>query len=109
MAGLPVFASSLSGAEPPKVPRFSSQNMDRSVEPGADFYQFAAGTWLKKNPVPADKSRWSGFEELQERNWQLVRQILESSAADKSAPAHSPKREVGDFFVSAMDTNRLEK
>jgi putative endopeptidase len=91
------------------APRFSVENMDRSVDPAVDFYRFAAGNWLKNNPVPADKSRWSGFEELQQRNWQLVRDILESSAADQSAPSHSPRREVGDFFASAMDTNRLEK
>ena len=92
-----------------KTPRFSVQNMDRAVDPAADFYHFAAGNWLKNNPVPADKSRWSGFEELQERNWQLIRDILETAAADNSAPARSPRRQVGDFFVSAMDTNRLEK
>lgn len=83
--------------------------MDRSVDPAVDFYRFASGNWLKNNPVPADKSRWSGFEELQERNWKLIREILESSAADQSAPRHAPQREVGDFFASAMDTNRLEK
>jgi putative endopeptidase len=82
--------------------------MDRSVVPSVDFYHFAAGTWLKNNPVPADKSRWSGFEELQERNWRLIRQILEDSAAS-SAPKHSPRGEVGDFFASAMDTNHLEE
>ncbi|MDB6033213.1 MAG: Neprilysin [Verrucomicrobiales bacterium] len=96
-------------AEEPKIPRFSAENMDKSIDPKQDFYHFAAGTWLKNNPVPSDKSRWSGFEELQERNWMLIRNILESSAADTSGPAKSPKREVGDFFVSAMDTNRLEK
>ena len=64
------------------IPRFSIANMDRSVEPANDFYRFAAGTWLKNNPVPPDKSRWSGFEELQQRNWQLVRDILETSATD---------------------------
>ena len=97
-------------AEPaPAIPRFSVANMDRSVEPAADFYHYAAGGWLKNNPVPADKSRWSGFEELQERNWRLLREILEASAATPSAPAHSPRREVGDFFAAAMETNRLEK
>src|SRR5947209_8218841 len=94
---------------PAKVPRFSVTYMDPSIEPAADFYRFAAGNWLKGNPVPSDKSRWSGFEELQERNWQLIREILETTAADKSAAPNSPRRQVGDFFNSAMDTNRLEK
>ena len=93
----------------PKVPRFSVTNMDRSVAPGADFYHFAAGNWLKQNPVPADKSRWAGFDELQQRNWFLIRDILENAAQDQSASAHSPKREVGDFFASALDTNRIDE
>ena len=105
----PLLRSEGPAAEPPPaVPRFSVANMDRAVEPGADFYHYAAGAWLAKNPVPSDKSRWSGFEELQERNWRLIRAILEESAADHSAPAHSPRREVGDFFASAMDTNRID-
>src|SRR4030095_11775517 len=90
------------------VPRFSVSNMDRSVEPGTDFYHFAAGAWLKNNPVPADKSRWSGFEELQERNWHLLREILETRSHPK-APRDAVRRQVGDFYASAMDTNRLEQ
>ena len=107
---LPHFTARLSAAEAtPQVPRFSVQNMDASVEPSTDFYRFAAGNWIKNNPVPADKSRWSGFEELQERNWRLLRDILEATAADPSAAPNSPPRQVGDFFASAMDTNRLEQ
>jgi len=94
------------GAEStPATPRFSIANMDRSVDPAVDFYHFASGNWLKNNPVPADKSRWSGFEELQERNWKLIREILESSAADQSAPRHAPRREVGDFFASGHQSS----
>jgi putative endopeptidase len=112
LAGAGTFGPSLvklPASEPGKVPRFSVENMDRSVDPAADFYRFASGNWIKNNPVPADKSRWSGFEELQERNWRLVRGLLESTAADKSAPARSPRRQVGDFFAAATDTNRIEK
>src|SRR5579862_5145406 len=87
-----------------KVPRFSVNNMDRSVDPSVDFYKFACGAWLKENPIPADKARWAGFDQLQQRNWDLIRDILESSAKNTSAPKHAPVHEVGDFFVSAMDT-----
>jgi putative endopeptidase len=94
---------------PPPVPRFSIGYMDQSVSPGSDFYHYADGNWVKNNPVPADKSRWASFSELAERNWYLIHEILDSAAADKNAPLHSPRREVGDFFASAMDTNRIEK
>jgi putative endopeptidase len=93
---------------PPKVPRFSVEYMDKSIDPAVDFFRYASGTWIKNYPVPADKSRWSGFEELQERNWHLIRVILEDCAAGR-AGRNKPARQVGDFFVSVMDTNRLEQ
>lgn len=92
-----------------RVPRFSVDYFDRSVDPGTNFYQFAVGQWLRQNPVPPSKSRWSGFDELQERNWRLIREIVESAATDRTHAPRTPARQVGDFFASAIDTNRLEK
>lgn len=95
------------GPEPP-VPAFSFSYMDRSVSPATNFYLFCDGDWVKKNPVPADKSRWGGFVQLGERNAWLIHAVLEDAAASKS-PKGTPRREAGDFYYSAMDTNRLEK
>ncbi len=96
-------------AEPTqKIPRFSVENMDRTVLPGVDFFRYAAGTWLRNNPVPDDKSRWSGFEELQERNWQLIQSILEDCAEGRAGKG-KPAAQVGAMYTSAMDTDRLEK
>jgi putative endopeptidase len=91
----------------PQVPRFSIDYVDKSVEPAADFYHYAAGTWLKKNPVPPDKSRWASFSELQERNWHLLRQILDG-ARTGVVQNNSPVQKVRDFYLSALDTNRIE-
>lgn len=102
-------ASAAESVRLPAVPRFSVDHMDRTASPRTNFFEFANGAWVKKNPVPADKSRWASFDELGERNWQLIRAILEEVSVPGGAPAKSPRRQVGDFFASAMDTNRLEK
>jgi len=102
-------ASPAAAATAPKVPAFSADYMDRAVNPATNFYLFAAGQWLKNNPVPPDKSRWASFSELAERNWYLIHEILDAAASPPAPlPAHSPRREAGDFFASAMDTNRIE-
>src|ERR1051326_5074236 len=98
-------ASAAEGA--PKIPRFSIDYMDKSVDPAQDFYHYAVGTWLKSNPVPPDKSRWASFTELQERNWYLIHEILDT-ITNAAISSNSPKQKVRDFFLSAMDTNRLE-
>jgi putative endopeptidase len=83
--------------------------MDRTVDPSVDFYRYAAGTWLRENPVPADKSTWGSFDELRERNFELIREILEDAATHAADPDPSPKSQVGAYFASAMATARLEK
>jgi putative endopeptidase len=96
--------------QPPRVPAFSVAYMDRSISPATNFYLFADGQWLKDNPVPPDKSRWASFSELAERNWYLIHDILNDAASQSPAPPpDSPRREVGDFFASVMDTNRIEQ
>ncbi len=93
----------------PRIPRFSLAYMDRSTDPSADFYRYAAGTWVRENPVPADKSRWGGFDELLQRNFYVIRSILEQAAAAPDGPTDPVARQVGDLFASAMDTRRLEE
>src|SRR5581483_1714498 len=111
IAALLCHSDHAAGAEAPtapKIPRFNLDYMDRSVDPTVDFYHYACGTWLKENPIPADKSRWGAFAELQERNWFVIHQILDSTSKATNPPNSVPQK-VGDFFKSAMDTNRLEK
>jgi predicted metalloendopeptidase len=103
-----LFVFACAAKEVPKVPRFSIDYMDRSVSPGQDFYRYADGNWVKNNPVPADKSRWGAFPELQERNWYLIHEIIDSVTASRQPP-NSPAQKVADLFRSAINTNRLEQ
>jgi len=83
--------------------------MDLSVKPGDDFYQYASGTWIRNNPVPPKETRWGTFNELREFNAQAVKGLVEGAAANKTAPAGSATRRVGDFYRAAMDSLTIEK
>jgi putative endopeptidase len=84
-------------------------NMDLSVKPGDDFYQYASGAWVKNNPVPAKETRWGTFNELREFNAQAVKGLVEEASADKSAKPGSVTKRVGDFYAAAMDSATIEK
>lgn len=89
-------------------PAFSPRHMDRSVSPLQDFYTYAAGNWLRTNPVPPDKTRWGAFNELGERTFHLLHDILERARREPEGSSPGPRRQVGQFYASAMDTPRLE-
>ena len=84
------------------------RNLDESVVPCVDFYLYANGGWLARNPIPPERSSWSIGTELQERSFEVLRRLLES-AAERSGGARpeTPEQKVGDFFAAAMDTVRL--
>ena len=96
-------------AEPakPVAPRFNAANMDTSVSPGADFARYAWGSWSQNNPVPADKSRWGSFNELDQYNQTGLKGILETVSAKSHEPG-SLEQKVGDFYASAMDTAAID-
>ncbi len=76
------------------------RNMDPSIGPCQDFYQFANGNWLERNPIPADHSAWGISDEMRERNYVLLREILEDAAA-AGAEKGTNKQKVGDFWLTA--------
>src|ERR1035437_2533617 len=73
---------------------------DKTCKPCEDFYHYASGDWVTKNPVPAAYPSWGRFNELAERNRDLLRQILESAAANVKATPGSNEQKIGDFYAS---------
>jgi len=76
--------------------------IDRSVDACTDFYKFACGNWMAKNPVPADRSSWGRFDELQERNNETLKKILEGAPG-----ADAGSRKIGDYYASCMDESAI--
>ena len=95
---IPLFAQTNSG-----LPQgFSVDNIDKSVNPCVDFYQYSCGNWLKKAEIPPDQSGWDSFVDLRERNTAIMRGILEKVSSDD--PARDPiNQKIGDFYSSCMD------
>ncbi len=81
-------------------------NMDLSVKPGDNFYQYANGAWIKNNPVPASRTRWGSFDELRQESSKRLQTLL-----DDATKATNPDRKtkiIGDFYKSGMDSLAIE-
>lgn len=108
VAALPVAAIAQQGEEYKTNERgLERRNMDPSIGFCQDFYQFANGKWLERNPIPADHSAWGISNEMRERNYVLLREILEDAAA-AGAEKRTNKQKVGDFWLTGMDTETIE-
>lgn len=80
---------------------------DRQVRAQDDLFRFTNGEWLRSTEIPADRSRYGGFDILADQSRQHLRAIIEDSAA-RGGAAGSADQQIGDFYTSFMDTARLE-
>jgi putative endopeptidase len=105
--GVLMMSSPVSAAE---VPAIDPANIDPRVKPGDDFYQYANGGWLERTPIPPEYSRWGSFQELIERNYATLHEILEESLVQVTkgdAPADTVRQLVGQFYASGMNEEQI--
>jgi putative endopeptidase len=80
-------------------------SMDKTADACTDFYQFACGGWMKAHPIPPDKPAYARFDELQDRNNAILRDILDEAAKPSSAAG---MRKIGDYYASCMDEKTID-
>ncbi|HEY4974193.1 MAG TPA: M13 family metallopeptidase N-terminal domain-containing protein, partial [Steroidobacteraceae bacterium] len=81
--------------------------MNRSIQPGVDFNQYANGGWLASTEIPADRSSTGVGRELTELTDRRTAELIRQSAASTAA-AGSDERKIADFYASFMDEAGIE-
>ncbi len=83
-------------------------DLDQSVRPADDFYEYACGGWMKANPLPAAYSRYGSFDRLAEDNNKRINGILKE-LQENSYPEGTVEQKLSDLYKLAMDSARREK
>lgn len=83
-------------------------NLDNSVRPQDDFFSYACGGWMKKNPLPAAYSRYGSFDVLGEDNNKRINGILKELLSGSYAKG-STEQKLSDLYKLSMDEARRNK
>jgi putative endopeptidase len=91
----------------PEMHGIAVANLDRSVKPGDDFYQYANGAWIKRTEIPPDRAEVDVFTRLGDLSNKRTADLIEE-IAKSNPPAGSGARKVADLYNSYMDEAAIE-
>jgi putative endopeptidase len=94
-------------APAPEMHGIAVANMDRSVKPGDDFYQYANGEWIKRTEIPPDRAGVGVFTKLGDLSNKRTAGLIEE-IAKSNPPEGSSARKVADLYKSYMDEAAIE-
>jgi putative endopeptidase len=82
-------------------------DLDTTISPSANFFAYANGGWIKKNPIPNDQAAWGIGNLVIEETLKRLKDIAVKAAA-ANAKTGSPEQQIGDFWSTAMDSTKIE-
>ena len=86
---------------------FNPADLDTTCKACDNFFQYATGGWIAKNPIQPAYPSWGRFNQLQEKNQEVLHKILGAAATTKAAPG-SIEQKIGDFYASCMDQKHID-
>ncbi|MBL4674808.1 MAG: M13 family metallopeptidase [Mucilaginibacter sp.] len=95
-------------AEPERDHFIETKNIDKTVNPGDDFFEYANGSWLKTAKIPDEYSRVGTGLDVFLKVQRRLKGILDD-AAQNNGETGSVKQQVGDFYTSGMDSVAIDK
>jgi putative endopeptidase len=105
------FAQSTPAQPAPAIPQldhFDVTQIDSSLDPCVDFYQYTCKKWVEKNPIPPDQANWWLGAKLMIWNQSVVREILEKDS--NNDPSRGPSaQKIGDYYASCLDENQINQ
>lgn len=94
--------------ETAKVEAINLANLDTTVAPGTDFYQYACGGWIKKNPLKPEYSRFGTFDQLRDNNQEQLRSLIDELGATPQE-AGSVAQKIGMLYAMGLDSVKLNQ
>ncbi|PIE83780.1 MAG: peptidase M13 [Bacteroidia bacterium] len=85
------------------------EDLNTSVAPGDDFYEYSNGGWISRAEIPSDRARFGAFDVLQEETQARIKELLFAAAERQGDSGSMEWQQIGDFFRSGMDTAAIEQ
>ncbi len=100
------FASTVTMCTPNSPKGIDRTNLNDSIAPQQDFYEYACGGWMKNNPLKPEYSRFGIFNQLDENTREQVKGLV-TGLDSKNATPGSTAQKIGDLYALGMDSVRL--